>query len=575
MQAKGDGSGSFTQRSPRIINGEGNENVADTLRRRYVQAELQLRECEDRFRRDCARQEQELELIQFENNKLKVRIEEMRMAENAVDKESSSRSPGGACVAAEHDSKLLKASSQKYRSAREAVERARNELVDLEAQLSAARVRFNELRCRHGSTSSAANASSLQTYRNRREEEEQIEASRARLRGLESHVETESDRLSTLIEEGKAMRLEIDLQITMQNQVDALRQDREGEMVEIMKETSFLIEVCNLLVEERSECEHQLAELRKAAEADAEAYEKAFYELVAVEDRNKIQAQNVREGIDKLTDELAEVVKERTAAEHDLVNKHNETGAAAQDDTDEDGDGLESQLKEFEVYLNRLGKIVGTCDLAEVESYVCDENGERFQLYNVIQSKQSAARELEEERNELMKKLNILVDGTEKQRQEREEVKRLQSHLKDLQEETEAIEKRSEKTRAVLAESVLHLQKTYTSIGCVAPKLVLTKEGSTPSLHSVHELFAAIERRTEDYLAVWSHDRNGNQAKLMGGRTGPFTAHLLDPMPKFIKEETDTSKPAGLTKPRHEQIGIELDEGYGSGLSSPATARGE
>nr|CCC91649.1 unnamed protein product [Trypanosoma congolense IL3000] len=141
------------QPNGRMQVGESNENVVDTLRRRYVQAELQLRECEDRFRRDCARQEQELELIQMENNKLKQKIEEIRMAESSVDRSVPTQLCASVGDIGDGDSKLLKASSQKYRWAREAVDKARGDLVEYESRLAAARERCKELRNKHGSMS--------------------------------------------------------------------------------------------------------------------------------------------------------------------------------------------------------------------------------------------------------------------------------------------------------------------------------------------------------------------------------------------------------------------------------------
>nr|CCC91650.1 conserved hypothetical protein [Trypanosoma congolense IL3000] len=299
------------------------------------------------------------------------------------------------------------------------------------------------------------------------------------------------------------MRREIDLQITLENQMEELRQDREGEIVEIMKETSFLIEVCNLLVEERSEYEYQLAELRKAAEEDAEAYERAFHELVAVEERNKAHRQELNESIDKLTEELALTVKDRQKAEREVAAMQNKVDGAEESEMVKENSGLRQQLKEFETYFELFSKIVGSSDVNEIERYVCGEGGERFQLYEMIQNKQNAMRELAKEKAELIEKLDTLIKGTKNERHDREELRQMQDELARVQKETESIEQQAQKTSAMLSSAAVCLEKIFSSIGCTAPKLVLPSAGITPSQHVVHELFAAIERRVEEYIITW------------------------------------------------------------------------
>ncbi|KAG8344552.1 hypothetical protein TRVL_04621 [Trypanosoma vivax] len=511
MQTKTvDKSSGETSRQHQAPVSHGNmDNAVEALRRRYVQAELQLRECEDRCRRDCARQEQELELIQFDNNKLKAKIEEIRMAENAVQVPGQHLLPQGGAEKTGGDSKLLKASSRNYRVARETVERARKELSELEAHLASARVRLHDLRTRQGRSRSAVRDSTAMMARRRQNIEEQVNVSRTQLRGLEAHIDSESERLSRLLESAKSLRHQIDVHITMQSQMDGLWHDRELEMAEVMKETSFLIEVCNVLVEERNECQQQLIELRRVAEADADAYEKVFNELVSVEERSKSQKTVLREGIDKLMCEVAVVVKAREAIEREVLSKLDSAGDVQAEAAvvDDDSNGVRRQLREFEEFLEYLINIVGTDELSQVEKYVSEENDYRFKLFDVLQYTQNKVAALQKERDDLLEKLNTTIKGTTEERVARDSVRDLQNKLSHIESETQQFEEEARQTCQILLSALAVVEKILIGTGCRTASGFSSISSGVPTRRALGEYFATIEQQIEAYMALWTSQK--------------------------------------------------------------------
>lgn len=485
--------------------------AVESLRRRHVQAELQLREMEDRFRRDCSRQERELELLRIENNRIKTKIEEMRMAQTAPQRSTFDG------TGFEEDSKLINASSKKYCMAREAVEAAREELNEIRAKLASTRQRIQETRTRRGSSRSRARALEMQAQRSCIEIEEQSRASRMQLRTLEAHVDVETDRLSKLVDDAKNIRRAIDIQLGEQNRTDTLFRDREREMEGVLRETSFLIEVCNVLFEERDECQQQLAELRKTSEGDYEAYEKTFQELVSVEGRDKLVKARLRDNVSKLEEDVMEASKERTTAERVLQDEAvsfalESAGVVDPNNTQEwSASGLSRQLEEFERYISRLMELTGSDSLVDVERFVCGGGEGRFQLYNVLNRAQEDFAALERERAALLEAERTVREGTEADRRAREEVERLQEQLRQTQCDTLDYEQQAEFVRTVLDPALPMVQSIFDALACdVAP---IIAERGTPELsrESVKLYLAAIEQRLEVYTAAWTQQQRSQQ----------------------------------------------------------------
>ncbi|ESL08101.1 hypothetical protein TRSC58_04202 [Trypanosoma rangeli SC58] len=479
----------------------------ESLRRRYVQAELQLRETEDRFRRDCARQEQELELLRIENNKYKAKIEEMRMTETAPREMVHDTLVWGA------ESKLLKASSRRYCMAREAVERSRDELNEIRARVVSTRQRIYDTHRKVPSTRTRGSLSSKSPHHNCAEIVLQTQASRSQLRGLEAHVELETDRRADFIDEVKNMRKEIDVLLTVRRRTGELFRAREREMLEVVKESSFLIEVCNVLFEERDACQQQLVELQQAFEADSEAYEKTFHEIVGVEERDKTVKSKLRERIAKLEKEMRQVVTEREAAERlldrdDTAFRRSTIRAAGhENDSDVDSTDVSQQLAEFERYIGRLTEIAGSESLPDIERYVCEGGEQRLKLYSVLHRTQDAVAALTQERETLQQARLFAMDGPMAEQRAREEMERLQSQLLQIQRDTLDHEQQAEFVRSQLDAVLSEVQSLFNALGC-DDSFIIDRHGvSVPSRGTVNLFLAAIEQRLEEYVAVWMRQR--------------------------------------------------------------------
>ncbi|ORC85341.1 uncharacterized protein TM35_000362010 [Trypanosoma theileri] len=534
-----------TPTPPRGTNPPPSTSVAaaaavDSLRRRHVQAEMRLRELEDRFRRDCSRQEQELELLRLDNTKYKAKIEELRMAQADAQPRTSLTST---------DSKLLRASSRKYRSARACVERAREELMEINAKLVSARQRLHELRRRRSTSHKLSVTSAARSRQSRTDIEIRAHASRLQLRGLEAHVETETDRLSKLMDAVKTLREDIDVQFTAQNRSDDLYSERERELLDVMRETSFLVEVCNVLFEERDDCQLQLAEMQRTAAAEHEAYEHAFVELVAVEDRDRTTKTRLRENLVRLQDDVAEAVREREAAE--LVVREERAalqrgtvatrgtsstasnggmgleGSNEREDVDDDGngsEGIQRQLEEFERYLTRLAQLAGSDDLDDVQRFVCGGSDERFQLYTALNHIRDDISKLEQERDALLRETAANEMGIEKgeggekgeegavqERRMRKEVEELQENLREIQRVTLDHVQHAECAKTYLDSTLPVIDSIFTALDCDDTRIV-AEHGSRFLSRETLELFlASIEQRLEEYMAVWVQSRPQKQ----------------------------------------------------------------
>ncbi|EKF39091.1 hypothetical protein MOQ_000690 [Trypanosoma cruzi marinkellei] len=485
--------------------------LVESLRRRQVQAELQLRETEDRFRRDCARQEQELDLLRIENSKYKAKIEEMRMAQTAP-RETMMYTFGHG-----RESNLLRASSHKYCMAREAVEKARETLSEIKARVVALRQRIHDMQRQCGNARSRVDYSSRQSRRSCIEIELQTRASRLQLRGLEAHVEFETDRLSGIIEEVKALRRDIDVLLTAQRRSAEIFQDRENEMLEIMKETSFLIEVCNLLSEERDAYRQQLLEIQRASETDHEAYENAFSDLVGVEERDKVVKAKLREGVAKLEDELRNVTREREAAERlvreeEAASRANRRGENGNDnDSELENNDLSRQVAEFERYIARLADMAGSESLPDIERYICEGGEERFQLYSVLHRTQDDLAALEQEKEALQEARWIATEGSEVEHRAREELEELQAKLRQIQSDTLDHEQQAECVRAQIDASLPDVQSIFDALGCDDSLIVAQHGMSVLSRGTVKLFFASIEQRLEEYMAAWMQRQHPSQ----------------------------------------------------------------
>ncbi|RNF26739.1 axonemal p66.0 [Trypanosoma conorhini] len=516
--------------------------LLESLRRRCVQAELQLREMEDRFRRDCARQEQELELLRIENNKYKTKIEEMRMMQTAP------REVLQGALAHGGESKLLKASSRKYCMAREAVERSRDELNEIRARVLATRQRIHETRRKVIGARSRASLSSKLPRRSCAEIELQTRASRSQLRGLEAHVEFETDRRSGFIDAVKELRTEIDVLQTAQRNTGELFRDREHDMLEVMKESSFLIEVCNVLCEERDACQRQLVELQRAFEADNEAYERTFHDLLSVEERDKTVKAKLRESIAKLQGEMQQVVTEREAAERllgeDDTAFRRATMMNVSHDNDGDGDntGVSLHLAEFERYISRLADIADSENLSDIESYVCEGGEGRFKLYSVLHRTQDTVAALKQERDALQEARRRATGGPESEQRAREELEELQAQLLQVQSETLEQEQQAECVRSQLDAVLPDVQSIFQALGC-DDSLIVAQHGVAALSRGTLNLFlAAIEQRLEEYVAVWRRRQQPLEAQSsMAGYDAPG--------PTF-KLPADASTSTAATPPR-------------------------
>ncbi|KAK7201431.1 hypothetical protein NESM_000205800 [Novymonas esmeraldas] len=294
------------------------------LRRRLAQTEMRLRDMDEDAARVRALQEQELANLERDNVKLREQLEVIRMGEcmspaeaRALQVHMSYQRAATGAPAGRAESKLIGSTTLKYQTARAEVHDRRRDCVLAERQLAEARARLTQLR--HGrhdvkrrsratELTAAVRVAAADTYRAMMHE---------RLRGLEEQVAREQERFSSMVAEAKQVRLETDALLINQTSNEKMYRRRYDALLAKRREMGYLLEVCNLLCEERQHVVAELAGLQRGMADESRQYESAFDELTGVLEENiKAQAAS-REQLDELRRLAAQTRAEREALEVD------------------------------------------------------------------------------------------------------------------------------------------------------------------------------------------------------------------------------------------------------------------
>ncbi|GET85966.1 hypothetical protein, conserved [Leishmania tarentolae] len=424
------------------------------LRRRLAEAEMRLRDMDEEERRIGVLQEQEIAKLECDNAKLRERLEEIRMeecmppAESHAFQDDTKRQLTGGAPASRAESKLLGSTTLKYQHAKAEVERRRRECAQAERQLTDSRTRLADLRKARkelkgqsvsAEMSAAVRVAAADNYRERIYE---------RLRGLEEQVAREQERFNSIVTEAKQARSDIDALLVSQTSKEKINQYWCDALLGKRREMAYLIEVCNLLCEEREQVVADLTEVQARMTQESDQYEAVFDELTGVQDENaKAQTSN-REQLDELRRLIAQTRAEREALEKEnrdakismerqrcrtvgrrLNDEANQDGSAvgeecstaaagdaehAGDDCDAElrtsesaslFDGDQQQMRMFEDYYRKLSAIVQSDAIEDVAAFMDTAADERYKVFDEVNAIKRNTGALETEKASLMAQL--------------------------------------------------------------------------------------------------------------------------------------------------------------------------
>lgn len=293
------------------------------VRRRLAEVEMRLRDMEEEARRTRVLQEQEIGNLERDNVKLRERLEEIRMeecmslAEAHAFRDHTSHHLTGGAAASHAESKLLGSTTLKYQNAKAEVQRRRRECAQAERQLAEARTRLTDVRKARKELKGRSLAAEISASVRVAAADNYRALIHERLRGLEEQVAREQERFNGIATEAKQARIEIDALLVSQTSNEKVCRHLYDALLVKRREMAYLMEVCNLLCEERQQVVAELTEVQARMAEQSHQYEAAFDELTGVQDENaKTQAAN-REQLDELRRLIAQTRTEREALEEE------------------------------------------------------------------------------------------------------------------------------------------------------------------------------------------------------------------------------------------------------------------
>lgn len=433
------------------------------VRRQLAEVEMRLRDMEEEERRTRVLQEQEIANLERDNVKLRERLEAIRMeecmslAEAHTLQDRASHPLTGDAPAAHAESKLLGSTTLRYRSAKAEVQRRRRECAQAERQLAEARARLADVRKARKGLKGRSLAAEMSASMRVAAADNYRALIHERLRGLEEQVAHEQKRFNSIATEAKQARTEIDTLLVSQTSNEKMYRYWYDALLVKRREMAFLMEVCNLLCEERQQVVAELTEAQARMAEQSHQYEAAFDELTGVQGENaKAQTAN-REQLEELRRLIAQTRAERealeeenrcakTAMEHqrrhtvglrlkDEANTRTtsaasrgsraldeERGIVAAGEAErvgEDGgaelqtpesessiDGSQQQIRMFDDYYRKLSAIVQSDAIEDVAGFMDAAADERYKVFDEMNAIERDMVALETEKAALMAQLS-------------------------------------------------------------------------------------------------------------------------------------------------------------------------
>ncbi|CCW71176.1 unnamed protein product [Phytomonas sp. Hart1] len=508
----------------------------DALRQRLTEANTHLSQMRDEEKRVLRQRQQELNNLKAENDKLRDRLEELRMLECRSYTEQNTLDSGGAQL-----------SSTRYRTARDLVQRKQNECGMAESKLGLTERHWRELRRRREQLRREALNRAAAVKTAERHSREETTQTRHRLRTLEQYIEAELERLSGMAGRAKTLWASIDALLIAEANFEKPYRLYEKNLLDKRKEMSFVVEICNLVNEERLTKLHELEQLKATVDAGSAMYKRVMDEL---NESLKVSESQKKDHMDKvlqLQQSLREVRRDRSRIEQSvetfrgqifrieetqsttsvvqstLTGKESErlleVGATAVNDTSEEG---LPNFNDYEGIYEHLTQIVGSDNIEDVIGFLHNCNEMRFQLFSELNYLNEQIREIDQKRRKL-----TVVAPTESAPPDPARVKRveLQDRLNALKLETKTLQERSDDYDGLVNNLVGWVQFLFYALGCRLATLRERAGVEKVSVGTVCEALALIDQRLEEYLVVFAQKEHQTHKHQQNGSQSSFSLH--------------------------------------------------
>ncbi|CAD2220013.1 axonemal p66.0 [Angomonas deanei] len=482
---------------------------------------MQLREMEEEAKRFAEQHRREVEILRNENANYKERVEDVRMEECMTPAEYA------AIKRNEGQSKLLGSNTQKYRMARDRIEQKRAECVEQEAYLVSLRQELNEARrekrvAKRISIDAKIAANSRLYYAL-----QMNDGTKDQLKGLEYHVDKELTRFSELVADAKRVRDSIDALLITQSRYERNYRKRENELTEKKKEMSFLIEVCNLLFQEREQHNEEQLAVKSIEANEFHSYEATFAELTAVLEQDTQAKEDCEKRIGDLTKAIRNTRTNRIALEKEneskqfsqrlrqrLSNVDGDSESGKEDresgeDDDAAGD-LSAELARYEKILTYLGEIVGSDTMEDIVAYPNDVADKRFDCFSEINRLREESAAFDVERREIQRE--FAKEPTQEKTDAIKRMTALRKELRDLQYKTLEEESFCSKDDRIWQRVLMELEKMFEGLSCSADVL-RRKTGMENILRATAtSVLQLVDQRVEEYLIAYSRKTHSDSS---------------------------------------------------------------
>eukprot|EP00796_Vickermania_ingenoplastis_P010856 gene10856-7522_t len=478
---------------------------ADFLRRRLAQAEMQLREMEAESKRVSGQQQRTIDAVRRENKDYLERIEQIRMDECV---ENLDTSEGMAAA------KVLASKSEKYCRARDLVALRRSEYAEAEAELAGVRQSISDLRRRLSTIKRRVANVTMTASAELQLQSKSTECSRDQLKSLEGRIIHEREELGFMTIEAREARVEIDGCLIEQSRYEKNYAKCLGNLLDKLKEISYIIEVCQLLFEERDHQAWELREVQRIADQERQQYENAFSEITAVLDQNKRQCHENESKNAELRNSINETKVERMSLEMQVQELRKKIQQQLhQDEDDDDGDGMRlredvddigARIKEYKALFDTLADIAAVETITDVVSFPKDLSEKRFGTFKELNHLDDAIQMMEQEKKEVLDNFAALAEQTPSDARRVERMRELREKLESNRKQIEKEQEHLENTNGAISAICSDIETIYVGLDCSLDLLKQRTGMSVVMPATALEAFCIAEQRAQEYLLCLS-----------------------------------------------------------------------
>jgi chromosome segregation ATPase len=475
-------------------------SAADTLRRRLRQLESNHKSWQDQVQKDLRRQKMELETLRRDNDQFKQQLNELRLNELA------SGTKGGS---------LLNPNSTRTRKSRE-LDAKRDTYAHLESKIQSEQLRLDELEEELEGTREAVREARkhMGGVNITQDSHDMIDR---QVTVLENRLDQSLVRFNEVLRQNKELREQIDTLRGERDVFEGIYQKLEAELQEKKKEMAFIIEVSNIAYEERDNNAQVLVNLKAFAQEEMSSFAETFKELDELLEEDRRMKEQVKARIVALEKKLTSSKGER--GEDKKKAAKGSVQAAANSIAENPQSREPSQLHAYEEAFQRIRQATDIPDLDEVVQRFLRAEEENYSLFSYVNDLGKEIESLEQQRAQLLDEIEHISLGNEEDQKRRSKLKVLEDRLRNEEHKNQRFIDLAQKADSTLRGVMATVESIFTRLDCDDSVIVEQHGVSGLTLENLLLYLAAIEMRTDEYVASWG-SQTGSLSEIAHSR-GP------------------------------------------------------